>query len=137
MCVLAIFALHIDTALVRLHNLPDDIQSEPEALVLPRLSLAALEWFEKVRHHMFGYAPDVDDGENDVLRTGTVKLNLYEMVRRAVLQRVANEVGRNLREAVRVPITGEIAVLLKFDSSLREGDLVLPHHALHGLGNVR
>jgi hypothetical protein len=61
MCVLAICALHSDTALMHVDNLLDDVQSEPETLVLPRLSLAALEWLEKVRHDRFWYAPDVDD----------------------------------------------------------------------------
>ena len=122
---------HIHASAVHLDDLLDDVEPQSEALVLPGLALSALEGLEEVRQHAGWNGARVGDGQYNDLGMRPVEPNLDGSVRRAVLQCVADEVGRNLRKAFGIPFTGEIAVLLQLDAALRECSFILPHDALN------
>ncbi len=129
--------LHLDAALVGADDLLHDIQAEAEPFASARLPLPAAERVEDVGQHLRRNAAGIGYTEFDAVRRRAVQPDPHRRTVLSILQCVADEIGRHLRQAVGIPCAGQVARPPDFDAPLRERDLVLVHHPVDERAQVR
>jgi two-component system KDP operon response regulator KdpE len=121
--------LDVDAAVVGLHDLLDDVEPQAETLAATDFALAAAERVEDVRADFRRYAAGIRDAEPHCRGMAAVELD-SDGAFLAMLMRVADEVGGDLREAVRIPFAGKVARAHDFDAAIRDRGDVFLHDAV-------
>ena len=99
----------------------DDVEAEAQAVAAARLALAAAERIEEVRQQLGRDRAGVGDRR---ARRSSARVPSSRTCDRlagvAVLERVADQVRRDLRQAVGVPVAGEVALAAHLDARVRD-----------------
>ena len=114
---------HVDPAVMGADDLLGDIQTEAEPVA--RALVAAAERIEQVGQEVRRDGAGVCHREPHLVAVRAIEVNRDRLVF-AVLEGVANQVGRDLAEAIAVPLAGQLADRLQLDAPLRDAPPDVP-----------